>query len=647
MVVLGMNDKRRCLQCGPRQFLHHIVVSPRAMQEHCKRMAEQCETHIPMVKKSRTCYVLDHPLPVQMVLQTMVCRTCRRGQGCGEITPMMTPTWEDMRDAFPGILKGSTERTQVFMSKAFLLNLVLSFYDRLSIRGTRRALAEQYTANCLGFQLGALGLSLLNAIPRTKVLRRFILFALEGFLPSVVRRMQRHQSLYSGTIIRGDCQWTLAQRIAVWNQQQKKWQRPYTALSAWMAVDGSAFKPATPLPKEDISNLLRDLEPVVDTVKENRLQAGLPFEQCVLGAHSTDMYRKHRLRIASFYERKYAEGGINAVAPTPRALAAHAVLPASRVLPRVTGDYLHCVLEFRRLVSTTAPDARNIIHDYEDLQSRLSAEKEPVNPMAWLAPAKLRRAAHELLRCGVYEKTADFERALIENAEHATMLRTFLEQPMCSESSTWKKLFGAYPTRGRVVHLAYVCKAHLHETMEYRQYANVEAFKREAKRIPRWYSQQKQQYRRRTGPLRDGQEVHVHESKSVMTNKVKAHFKRLFHPLKLEGLWEWAEVSKALHAAGIPVLSGTLPVEMFWSTLKSMLPPENTRVTLRWWNVLSPLALLRHNYRAFSNGALPQWTEDDSLLTHRLAAFESICSWLHEDHQHRDHLQDLFDHFEL
>ena len=148
---------------------------------------------------------------------------------------------------------------------------------------------------------------------------------------------------------------------------------------------------------------------------------------------------------------------------------------------------------------------------------------------------------------------------------------------MCSKSSTWKKLFGVYPPRGRVVHLAHLCEADLHETMDYRRYPNIEAFKIEARRIARWYSEQRRQYRRRTGPLRDGQSVHVHTPKRVMTQKLKAHFKRLRDPLKLEGLWAWAEVAKALHSAGIPVLSGTLPVEMFWSALKSMLPPENTR----------------------------------------------------------------------
>ena len=58
-------------------------------------------------------------------------------------------------------------------------------------------------------------------------------------------------------------------------------ERPYTALSAWMAVDGSAYQSPNPLPKENITNLLEDLDPVMDRVKEDRLNAGLPFEQAV------------------------------------------------------------------------------------------------------------------------------------------------------------------------------------------------------------------------------------------------------------------------------------------------------------------------------------------------------------------------------
>ena len=110
--------------------------------------------------------------------------------------------------------------------------------------------------------------------------------------------------------------------------------------------------------------------------------------------------------------------------------------------------------------------------------------------------------------------------------------------------------------------------------MGQRQYGNVAAFRKEAKRVENWYSRQRRSHRRRSGPLRDGQDPHVRHSQGAVTKKVESHFVRLLKPLELEGLWAWAKVSKDLHKAGVPVLSGTLPVEMFWAGLVSMLPPQ-------------------------------------------------------------------------
>ena len=131
-----------------------------------------------------------------------------------------------------------------------------------------------------------------------------------------------------------------------------------------------------------------------------------------------------------------------------------------------------------------------------------------------------------------------------------------------------------------------------------------------------------------------------------MTKKVRGHFARFFKQVKLDGLWAWPEIARDLHGAGIPVLSGTLPVEMFWGGLRSMLPAESTRVTLRWFRILADLALLRHNHRVFATGALPDWAEQDSILAHRLEAFTSICDCLHQEHQQNDHLQELFNPFD-
>ena len=120
--------------------------------------------------------------------------------------------------------------------------------------------------------------------------------------------MQRIHSVYSGTVVRGDCQWKIARRIVVWSVDNCRHERPLTALSAWMAVDGSAYQSPTPLPKEDIHNLLQDLDPLVDRVKEDRLNAGLSFEQSVFVAHATDVYEKHHRLIEAFYVSIEARG---------------------------------------------------------------------------------------------------------------------------------------------------------------------------------------------------------------------------------------------------------------------------------------------------------------------------------------------------
>ena len=486
----------------------------------------------------------------------------------------------------------------------------------------------------------------MSAIPRPKLLQRAILLALERYLPPVVRRMQRHQAVYSGTIVRGDCQWEIAQRIGVWNADTQKYDRPYTALSGWMAVDGSAYQPCTPLPKEDIQWLLYDLDPLVDRVKADRLAEGLPCDQAVLVAHCTDTHRKHRLRLRAFYERKYAEGGTASVSATPRGPAHGAVCREPPLIPKIAGDEVHCVLEFRRLVSAMAPDATDIIRDYEDAVFRLSAELEPNGEASWRAPRNLGRQGHALLRFGV-ARTADEFRAEAERCPGAlAALKRFLGQANCAESRTWKELFGSHPPRGVVARLSRRCGAALHGTLDFRQYASADAFKKEMRRVRKWYAKRRRGWRRRRGPLRDGQSTHVRSAKCAVTRKVKAHFKRVLKPLKVESLWSWAEVARQIHIAKVPMLRGTNPVEQFWNLLLAMLPPQGTCVTLRWFHVLANLAFLRHNHRLFTTGALPAWTDGDAVLGHRLQAFAAMCEALQTDGTQPPHLQSLFDPFE-
>ena len=86
----------------PVDALVPTVVCPRKIKDHCKRKTEEGEMHAHRAVKSRTCHVLDVPLPRPMVLQDHVCRTCAERGNTGY--QLASPTLEDVRDAFPGVL---------------------------------------------------------------------------------------------------------------------------------------------------------------------------------------------------------------------------------------------------------------------------------------------------------------------------------------------------------------------------------------------------------------------------------------------------------------------------------------------------------------------------------------------------------------
>ena len=542
-------------------------------------------------------------------------------------------------------MHGGRRRT-LYMSRAFLLHLILSFYERLNVRSTRRALAEVYVANCMGLQFDAIATRLtLSVIPRARVLSSVLLCALERILPESVRQMQREHALYSGTIVRGDCQWEIAQRIVVRDEDAGAFLRPYTALSAWMALDGSSYQPATPLPKEDITNLLSDLDPLVDRVRHDRLAGGLSYEQAVFVAHCTDTHRRHRKKLRSFYSQEYADSAIVVIPASARGPAEQAVLTTEPLIPEITGDPVHNVLEFRRLVSPMAPDSSNFIYDYEDAVWCLSAEEEAVDLTAWPLPVPLATEAVPLLRSAVKTPAAAFKEKLSHNGAGAESLRRFLEQARCADSITWKAEFRSHAPRGVVARVARRCGARLHSTMEHRQFSDRGKFARELKRVLRFYSRQRLRYRKHRGILRDRQALRVRARRRAVTKKLRAHFKRTLSPLKLESLWAWAEVASAMHKAKVPVLSGTNPVEQFLALLQSMLPPQGRKLSLRWFRVLAQIAYFRHNFGIFSKRSLPRWADGDSILGQRLEGITALCEALRGDAEF-NHFQDLWEQFE-
>ena len=100
----------------------------------------------------------------------------------------------------------------------------------------------------------------------------------------------------------------------------------------------------------------------------------------------------------------------------------------------------------------------------------------------------------------------------------------------------------------------------------------------------------------------------------------------------------------ATREAGVPVQSGTVPVERLWAILKSMLPPAARRVSLRWFQVLALVMLLRHNFGHFRNKC-PGSTDGDPLLAQQLETFEMLIAAMSDGNGlgGLDHLSPLFD----
>ena len=110
----------------------------------------------------------------------------------------------------------------------------------------------------------------------------------------------------------------------------------------------------------------------------------------------------------------------------------------------------------------------------------------------------------------------------------------------------------------------------------------------------------------------------VQGARTVFNKKMLEHYRKLKSPAKIQGLWNWALVSRGLRRAGIPIVSGTLSVEQKWSILKTMLPSQARRVSFDWWQMLADMTFLRLMYTHYHRGNLPSWTDNDSLLAQKL-----------------------------
>ena len=217
-------------------------VTPAAASEHARAAAATGRAHTIAVRTDVTYglrFVLDLPLPQQLDCRPWSCHTCN---AC------FTPTVLDMKDTCPELLQCTTERSgEVLLTRQYLLHVVGNFYETLNARSVRRSMVEYYTADSLALTGGARGLWLAAAVPRPNLLRRLICTALERYLPPIVKHMEQHVQVYSGSAVKGDGHQGIAARIVQVERDPETGRpsvrRPCTVLLAWTGVDGAVLKP--------------------------------------------------------------------------------------------------------------------------------------------------------------------------------------------------------------------------------------------------------------------------------------------------------------------------------------------------------------------------------------------------------------------
>ena len=608
--AIGMEPR----QLLPADLRAHLAVFESRGQRHCA---------CPRSERKTVGFVLDVPLPLPFDDRGYVCTTCKNDPRVSHC-PTYRLDDDDIKRAFPGVLVHRHRGGKAtYMTTRFLVHVVLSFYEVLNARATRRKLVEYYSSNSL-LASAALAWSMAS-IPRCKVIRQIVLKAFEFFLSDVVENIQKRLFVYAGQGIRGDGNYDISTRIGVKSTEGHYAVRPYTVLLAWCGVDGCLLKPVTPSGTEAWVDLAADLDGLLDQLRAARLSAGMDAMESAPVFHSTDVYRKHRFLIEAFYKQKWPDASIRVDSLTPKGDALSAELLSGGSQPTMAvGEPFHDVIAVRQLCSPASNDCSDFIYDHQDMIDRLSAKLVEEGTDAKPTIHQISVEAGKLLQCAALLPVADFKAELGKaSGDEVQELKVFLGQPACVHASAWKQIFNATPPRGTLARIARRFKFSLHETMQKVNYASPHAFRKEVRRIRTWYRPGRKGTRRRKGIIRDtNAPLRVRGRRTVWNKKIAAHYKRLLHPLRQEGLWKWRMVALALHAAGMPVHAGTIPVERLWASMKDMLPNAARLVSLEWFEMLSKLAFMRYNYRHFHHRLLPSWAESDSLIAERL---DNIC----------------------
>lgn len=196
-------------------FEQDVVIEPQAAKQHTQEFGTAA---IPHRTAQRSGYmwsgwVLDIPESVRFFAIPHRCLSCKGS--CGSKVEEQTGfpvTEEDIRRAFPNVIVIRTPKEKRhFMTRRYLLEILMQFYSSLNCRAVRRSLLDLCTARALDAEL----LWLAHATPKAQVLRWTVLQAFGKTLGNMVETLQAKLIVYNAQGLRHDGNMGLAKRVVM------------------------------------------------------------------------------------------------------------------------------------------------------------------------------------------------------------------------------------------------------------------------------------------------------------------------------------------------------------------------------------------------------------------------------------------------
>ena len=640
-----------------------IDIVPKAAIDHTAKYGSQSEPHNTCARNDRCiepCWVLDIPSHQQFWKRPHRCTTCQNAEGSNESADgasYFPVTDDDVKQSFPGVLSIFAPRQKtVYMTVPYLIEILLSFWETFNARAVRRSLVSIVSANALASQLrmersefAPYNIAFqISATPKSSVLRHIVMKAFCFFIDGVVAAFQVKQFVYNGAGVRHDGNYDISTRVIMpglregrrrYGRKRRlrgRRRRCGKVVIAFTGLDGSLLAPPAIAPSEAYPDIDALLAPMLDELKAARLRAGCALEDSIPVFHATDSYRGQRFKLAKTYAAAWPELRVDSVVSTRTArVKRRRVLPTCPPACRIVGDPQHDIINLAKLLHGRACDKKDLLHDHIDVIHRVSGPAAPAEAKGSQCPeVTLDDVARQVLRNSVLDTLDDFNPMVLASERAVSVVKSFLELPHVQESDQWVAVFGSHPPRGTLARAARRLDASLHPSSTAYRWKSKKAFKREVRRIRKWYKTGKKNWRYFVGIPRSPrapQKTTVRGLAKTWTSKVNLNYKRLLSKIRLQGLFAWSRIAKSMRLADLSLQTGTVSVERIWSAFKAMLPAGARCMRKEWFDLLTALFFLRFNIRHFLAGRMPPWLENYSILSLRIDTIIALAKEVHAE----------------